>query len=175
MNIHVSEFCVSWVSWAGFKFPLAHNWADIFAYLWFVLAWFHCLQLEAQGREQLREADRENIFLETLLSPVFTICISLWFRKKITVLPIHPLHLFSLLRSHRYPPPTPFQQQPWLSLCPQHVTGKPFEKWKASHSKATEPIGCSESWYTVGRCKLAFFRTCWTWASLNPKCTWLQY
>lgn len=128
-----------------------------------------------QGREQLREADRENIFLETLLSPVFTICISLWFRKKITVLPIHPLHLFSLLRSHRCRPSTPFQQQPWLSLCPQHVMGKPFEKWKASHSKATELIGCSESWYTVGRCKLAFFRTCWTWASLNAKCTWLQY
>lgn len=113
MNIRVSVFYVSWVSWAGFKFPLVQNWAGIFVYLWFVLAWFHCLQLEAgQGTTQV--SMRQSRQRTYLLRDFTDVCVhsmhQAGIREEITgIAAIHPLHLFSLLRSCRHPSPTSFQ------------------------------------------------------------------
>lgn len=107
MNIHVSEFCVSWVSLAGFKFPLVQNWADIFVYLWFVLAWFHCLQLEAgQGAMQVSvRRSRQRTYLLRDFTPV---CVHSMHQAGIQegitgTGAIYLLHPLSLLRSCRHP------------------------------------------------------------------------
>jgi len=110
---------------------LVQNWADIFAYLWFVLAWFHCLQLEA-GQGTLLGVHRSRQGT-SLLRDFTHVCVHSTHQAGIQeamagIAAIHPLHPFSLLRSHRHPQPTPFQQLPWLSPYPEHLTGQPFEE-----------------------------------------------
>lgn len=66
LNIHASEFCVSWVSWAGFKFPLVQPGADTFVCVWFALAGFHCLEVQVsvhQGRQGTAPAQRLHLHL----------------------------------------------------------------------------------------------------------------
>lgn len=130
LNIHASEFCASWVSWAGFKFPWVQPRAGTFVCVCDLFWLGFIAHSWRQGRSStgqcaLKQAGNSSCS-QTSLKSVFTVWIRLGVRNTSQgLLPSTLWTFFICSGPTRHSAPAPFKLQAQCSSIPT----APCEEW----------------------------------------------